>query len=200
MDWFADQTGTLHQWRSLPDASHPERLYRLYRFLSDLEDVLDQTADDRQRLARLGPMVRRLLQDAPWLVLQMPPPDVDTGWSVMMLYDEPDYPITVQMVSWAPGSLSPIHNHGTWGIVALLSGQERNRFWRSPRHLPQGQSWQPCETCTLEAEDMLLLMPDTIHQVEALGVEPTVSFNVYGETRYDQRFEFDVHSGAARNF
>ncbi|WP_367142217.1 hypothetical protein [Moorena sp. SIO1F2] len=26
--------------------------------------------------------------------------------------------------------VSPIHNHGTWGVVAVISGQEKNTFWR----------------------------------------------------------------------
>jgi len=43
-------------------------------------------------------------------------------------------------------------------------------------------------------------MPDAIHQVEALGDDPTISFNLYGVTDYDQRFEFDVERGIARNF
>ena len=32
---------------------------------------------------------------------------------------------------------------------------------------------------------------NVIHSVEIIGNEPTISFNVYGETNYEQRFEFD---------
>jgi predicted metal-dependent enzyme (double-stranded beta helix superfamily) len=43
-------------------------------------------------------------------------------------------------------------------------------------------------------------MPDAIHSVEAIGDEPTISFNLYGETDYDQRFEFDPVTCTAKNF
>jgi len=43
-------------------------------------------------------------------------------------------------------------------------------------------------------------MPDAIHQVEAIGDQPTISFNVYGETNYDQRFEFDFKHKTAHLF
>jgi len=43
-------------------------------------------------------------------------------------------------------------------------------------------------------------MPDAIHRVEALGDEPAISFNLYGETNYEQRFEFDPVNSTAKNF
>ena len=45
------------------------------------------------------------------------------------------------MVTWLPGHTSTIHNHGTWGIVALVGGQERNRLWRRVPH--QGEVTKP---------------------------------------------------------
>jgi predicted metal-dependent enzyme (double-stranded beta helix superfamily) len=39
-----------------------------------------------------------------------------------------------------------------------------------------------------------------IHRVEALGDEPTISFNLYGETNYEQRFEFDPVNCTAKTF
>jgi predicted metal-dependent enzyme (double-stranded beta helix superfamily) len=46
----------------------------------------------------------------------------------------------------------------------------------------------------------LCFLPDAIHQIEAIGEEPTMSFNLYGETNYDQRFEFDVEKATAQIF
>jgi predicted metal-dependent enzyme (double-stranded beta helix superfamily) len=184
------------------------RPYRLYRFLTDLEDILETVKDDRERLKLICPLVRRLLNSSEWLQMNFSPPDPATGWSVLMLYDEPDFPITVQTVVWAPGSISPIHNHGTWGIVALLNGQEKNTFWqRSPTaKFPDVQRnslrdrIEQVGDRLLNPGDMLCLMPDAIHHVEAIGDEPTISFNLYGETNYHHRFEFDPVQCSAKNF
>ena len=47
---------------------------------------------------------------------------------------------------------------------------------------------------------MICFLPSAIHQIEALGNEPTISLNLYGVTDFENRFEFDITSGTARNF
>lgn len=165
--------------------------YRLYRFLTDLEDILTTTVDDQLRLQAICPLVRKLLASSSWLQVVPLQPDPVNGWEVSILYDEPFFPLTVQLVAWAPGVTSPIHNHASWGVVALLSGQEKNTFWQRSPTSEFSDRIQPVGERLLSPGDMLCLMPDAIHQVEALGEEPTVSFNLYGETNYDRRFEFD---------
>lgn len=98
--------------------------------MTDLEDILETIQDDEKRLGAIAPLMRKLLNESPWLYLSMLEPNPDTGWEIMTLYDEPSFPLTVQLVAWAGGTVSPIHNHGCWGIVALLEGKEKNTFWR----------------------------------------------------------------------
>jgi predicted metal-dependent enzyme (double-stranded beta helix superfamily) len=174
--------------------------YRLYRFLTDLEDIIWQESDDRLRLQKICPLVRRLLNSSEWIWTSFLLPDPETGWSVQILYDEPDFPITIQMVAWLPQSVSPIHNHATWGIVALLDGVEKNTFWqRSPTDESPEKITKVGEHY-LTGGNILCLMPDAIHQIESIGAEPTISFNVYGKTDYSQRFEFDVEQNTAKIF
>ncbi len=199
-DYWVGNGGQCLAWGNTSKETTLTEPYRLYRFLADLDDILGGELDNQKRLAQIYPLVRRLLNSSTWLLDHYLPPDPDTGWSVLMLYDEPDYPITVQTVVWSPGSVSPIHNHGAWGIVALLSGQENNTFWQrsgaadTPDHIEQ------VGDRTLSPGDILCLMPDAIHHIEALSDEPTISFNLYGETNYNQRFQFDAVKGTAQIF
>jgi predicted metal-dependent enzyme (double-stranded beta helix superfamily) len=117
-----------------------------------------------------------------------------------MLYDEPEFPLTVQLVAWAPGSVSPIHNHGAWGIVAMLTGEEEHTFWqRSPtpeqpdRIIRVGQK-------ILAPGDVIGIIPDAIHHVTAVSQQPTLSFNLYGETDYSTRYEFNTTDHTATTF
>ena len=199
-DWLVTDDGQYHVCEAtnhIEDLTHP---YRLYRFLTDLEDVLEQISDDSLRLQAICPLVRRLLDSSPWFQMSLLEPDSETGWAVQTLYDEPFFPLTVQLVAWAPGAVSPIHNHASWGLVALLGGQEKNTFWqRSP--IPKfPDKIQTVGDILLAPGDVLCLMPDAIHHVEALGDEPTISFNLYGETDYARRFEFNQIKGTAENF
>ncbi|MHC5833869.1 MAG: cysteine dioxygenase family protein, partial [Nostoc sp.] len=83
-------------------------------------------------------LVRRLIVNSYWVGSQYLEPSPKTGTSVLLLYEELGFPLTVQTVTFAPGTRSTIHNHGTWGIVAVLKGQEKNTFWQRT-HSPDFQ-------------------------------------------------------------
>ena len=178
----------------------PADPYRLYRFLTDLDDILLNIPDDSDRLKAIMPLVRHLLTSSYWLQMEYEQPSPKTGWSVKMLYREPDYPLTVQMVAWQPGGISPIHNHASWGIVALISGAEKNRFWRRSPTTEFPERLELVGEQTLQPGDIIGFMPDAIHSIEAISDEPTITFNLYGETNYEQRYQFDNTKHTAKHF
>lgn len=190
-DWLITDAGETINCSNAIQEDFVEESYRLYRFLTDLETILTTIEGDRDRLEAIRPLVRKLLNNNPWLLTEYEPPDPELGWSVIMLYDEPDFPLTVQTVAWLPGQVSPIHNHGTWGIVALINGQEKNTLWQEIDQAQPTSNIKKIGELILEPGDIISFLSNTIHQIEALGNEPTVSFNLYGETDYEQRFEFD---------
>lgn len=199
-NWFINNSGESDFSEVVGKADDFTPSYRLYRFLTDLEDILDKISDDYLRLQAICPLVRRLLDSSSWLQIPLLEPDLETGWAVQMLYDEPFFPLTVQLVAWAPGTVSPIHNHGTWGLVALLNGEEKNTFWRRSPTSKFPDKIENVGDILLNPGDIIGLMPDAIHQVEAMGNEPTISFNLYGETNYDRRFEFNQFKNTAKVF
>jgi predicted metal-dependent enzyme (double-stranded beta helix superfamily) len=197
LEGWAESIATQIYWSSKP--------YRLHRFLTDVEDIIWHESDDRVRLQKICPLVRRLLNSSEWILSNFSLPDPDTGWSVQLHYDEPDFPITVQTVVWSPQSVSPIHNHASWGIVAMLDGQEQNTFWKRSPTPALPDRIEETGSNLLTPGDILCLMPEAIHQIEAIpqsgrdanGDEPTISFNVYGVTDYDRRFEFNLEQHTA---
>lgn len=199
-NWFVTNEGQCQLGEPshlIEDLTQP---YRLYRFLTDLENILNGITDDSLRLQAICPLVRKLLTSSTWLQMMPLHPDPETGWEVTLLYDEPFFPLTVQLVAWAPGIISPVHNHASWGLVALLSGQEKNTFWQRSPTSDSSDKIEPVGEQLLTPGDILCFMPETIHQIEAYGDQPTVSFNLYGETDYDRRFEFDPIQGTATLF
>ncbi len=198
-NWLVSDDGTYRAFGD-PETLEPGKYYRLYRFLTELEDVLEICHDDISRLEAITPLVRKLLVSSYWLQLEYIAPDPKTGWSVNFLYREHEFPITVQMVSWLPGQTSPIHNHGTWGTVALVGGQERNCLWQRNPQPDQPDRLERGDNIILNPGDVVALTANAIHSVEALGNEPTVSFNLYGATQFDQRYEFDLAAQTAKPF
>lgn len=200
MNLLITDEGQHKDWSKQNQLAISSRPYRLYRFLTDLENLLETFPDDCHRLQLICSLVQRLLNSSPWLLVACPPPDPNQGWSVSMLYEEPDFDLTVQLVSWMPGVVSPIHNHACWGVVALLDGQEKNTLWQRSPSEEFKDKIEPSSEIILTPGDTISFMPNAIHNVEALGDEPTVSFNVYGVTDYKQRFEFDPINNTAVNF
>jgi len=198
-DWLVTENGDCLAC-NLQESETVTGYYRLYRFLTDVEDILESIKDDRQRLEQIRPLVRRLLTSSYWLQGEYREPNPDTGWSVLMLYDEPEFSLTVQTVVWLPGQVSPIHNHAAWGVVALISGEEKNTFWRRARDSEFPDRIEKVGEQVLVPGDIISFMPDAIHHVEVMGEEPTITFNLYGKTDYQQRFEFDSITHAAKNF
>jgi len=199
-DWLITPDGICHPHTLQPAADSFVEPYRLYRFLTNLEDILRSQPDDYQRLLQIQPLVRQLLTSSYWLQLEFTNPPAEPGWSVRFLYQEYQFPITIQMVAWLPGHVSPIHNHGTWGIVAVVGGQEKNRFWRRSPTPQYPDRLELVDEKILTSGDIIGFLPDTIHSVEPLGDEPAVTFNLYGETDFSKRFEFDAIAHTAKNF
>lgn len=182
------------------DVETPDRIYRLYRFLTDLEDILAVESDDARRIQAIAPLVRKLLTSSYWLQMEYDQPSEKTGWSVKFLYREHEFPLTVQMVAWAPGQTSTIHNHATWGIVALIGGEEKNHLWRRDATKDQPHRLESVGEQILVPGDIIGFTSGAIHQVQPLGDEPTISFNLYGVTDYKTRYEYDVKNHTGKKF
>ncbi|AFY37427.1 hypothetical protein Lepto7376_1056 [[Leptolyngbya] sp. PCC 7376] len=195
-DWHIDAFGQIEAGADSDDFELPPEDYRLYRFLTELEDLLRENPDDASLVRQIAPMVRRLLTSSYWLQGSYSEPDPKKGWSVDMLYDEPEFPLTVQMVAWQPGTVSPIHNHAAWGIVAFVNGSEKNILWRES----ESGDIESVGEQTFEAGDIVTFVPETIHHIEAIGDDTVVSFNVYGKTDYQNRYQFDQKTGSKKLF
>ncbi len=199
-DWLVTGNGEYQSCKSVRAWDLLRENYRLYRFLTEVEDVLNGVDEESSCLPEIRMLVRRLIVNSYWVQSQYSEPDPETGNSVLLLYDELGFPLTVQTVTFAPGTRSTIHNHGTWGIVAVLKGQEKNTSWRRTPSPDYEDKITPTGEITLFPGDIVSFTPDAIHSVEAVGEEPTVTFNVYGETDPKERFEFDLITHTAKKF
>lgn len=173
--------------------------YYLHRFLTEVEDVLNEGYNEIQCLDALRVIVRRLILNSYWLRTQKPEL-ADTGIPALMLYDELGYPLTVQTSLAKPGTVSTIHNHGNWGIVAILGGEESNTVWRRVPDAKFPHRVEPVGDIILLEGDIICFTSDAVHSVKAIGEEPTFSFSLYGETFHSRRFEYDTIAHSAKNF
>lgn len=199
-DWLVTGEGQCQPCKSVREWDLLREYYRFYRFLTEVEDAINAASDECSCLPEIRRLVRQLVMNSYWVQTQCPEPCLKTGVSVLMLYDEIGFPLTVQTVTFMPGTATPIHNHGTWGVVAVLKGQEKNIFWkRSPDPEFQDKLEWTGEKILVPG-DIISFTPDAIHSIESVGDEPTITFNIYGETLSSKRFEFDPVSHTSKNY
>jgi predicted metal-dependent enzyme (double-stranded beta helix superfamily) len=205
-DWLVAEDGNCLSYKSPRkwDLVTEEREYRFYRFLTEVEDVVYRAETsgipEENFLPDLRLLVRKLLLNSYWVRTQVPQPSQETGTSILLLYDEIGLPLTIQTETMIPGTCTPIHNHGTWGVVATLQGEQKNTFWKRSPTSEFPDRIERIGEQILQPEDIISFTTDAIHCVEAIGEEPTVTLNLYGDTFASKRFQFDAIAHQARNF
>lgn len=204
-DWLVTDNGNClgfdspREW-DLLSQTNP---YRLYRFLGELEDILSQgeitNQEEKDLLKSIRRVVRKLILNVYWLKNTIPDPSPKTGTALSLLYDEPGFSLTIQTEIMLSGTTTSIHNHGTWGVVATLGGKQKNSFWKRFPTLEVSNQLQKVGEKILHPGDIISFTNNAIHQVEAIGDEPSFTLNIYGETLFN-RFNFDPITYEAQKF
>jgi predicted metal-dependent enzyme (double-stranded beta helix superfamily) len=115
----------------------------------------------------------------------------------------PDRGISLFSMVWSPGQWTPVHDHGTWGVVAVLQGvlEERN-YIRTDGHDDRASGIK------LRRGGVTLLAPGTVttfvpnpDHIHVTGVpaerEQAVSLHLYGREMTDYHV-YDVEAGTRR--
>ncbi|QQE65479.1 cupin [Leptolyngbya sp. BL0902] len=178
-NWLVTDDG---QYRPFghPHSLEPGQYYRLYRFLTDVEDILATFHDDISRIEAITPLVRKLLSSSYWLKTTALTPDPEKGWASRDLYQEHEFPLTLQMVTWLPGPEIAPKTYDTWGILALVSGQMRHELGGPSLGVDPPQPEPFTQDLILNPGDVIAFTHHTRHRRITLGETPTVALALYG--------------------
>jgi predicted metal-dependent enzyme (double-stranded beta helix superfamily) len=119
------------------------------------------------------------------------------------LFRADDRRCSILVAVFEAGVPAPVHNHGTWAVVGVYRGRERETWFRrlddgsSPGQadLEVDQSW-------VNTPGTVTIAPEgTIHTVEAIDGEDAVSIHIYGTDIVTQeRSTFNVAEGTEEPF
>lgn len=129
--------------------------------------------------------------------------DPDQGFGVHLLHEEPDHSLAVLAVAWLPGRSAPVHDHGTWAVVAGVEGIERNRHWRrtDDGSRPGYAEVREIGEDLIGPGEVLPMLPGAIHSVANETDGKTLSLHVYGKhPNYTERSQFDVDAKTEKIF
>jgi predicted metal-dependent enzyme (double-stranded beta helix superfamily) len=204
LDWLVTADGDCLPCKSVREWDLITNEYRLYRFLTEVEDVLrletTQGTPETDFLPAIRKLVRKLILNSYWVKNHLPPINTETGTSFLMLYDELGFPMTVQTEINLPKTTSPTHNHGTWGIVMMLQGKQKNTFWKRNPDSKFPDKIEQVKEQILTPGEIISFTTEAIHSLEIVGDEPSITFNLYGETYGSKRWQFDPLNHTAKHF
>ena len=123
-----------------------------------------------------------------------------TGYTRNLIYDAPDESLSLYSIVWLPGQWTPVHDHGSWGVVGVVEGvlEERNYVRLSPDRgadtdieLVRGGMILLCQG----AVTSFVPNPDHIHVTGVPTERPrAVSLHLYGR----MMSSFNVYDVGAR--
>lgn len=202
-DWFVNEEGQCQPRPATRTWDLLRECYYLHQFLTEVLETIANAPnelDEWDYLPQIRRQVRQLIINSYWVRTQYGSPDTQTGANVTTLYDEIGYPLTVQNVATKPGTTSSIHNHGTWGVVFQIAGQERHSFWRRTNVPEEPFRIEQVGDYLLKPGEIISFHPDAIHQVQTVGEENGLTFQIYGDTQPKSRFQFEPETQTARRF
>jgi predicted metal-dependent enzyme (double-stranded beta helix superfamily) len=120
-----------------------------------------------------------------------------------LVYDAPDASLSLYTLVWLPGQWTPVHDHGTWGVVGVLQGMLEERSY-----MPVGEPITSDHGINLKRGGVILLRersitsfvpnPDHIHMTGVpVAREMAVTLHLYGRNMNSFHI-YDVARGTRR--
>lgn len=102
--------------------------YSLNEFLADCSTIAASNGDPADSVLAVAPLMERLLGgDRSFLRPEYLRSD-PAHYARNAIYIAPDGRLSLFALVWLPGHWTPVHDHGSWGVVGVLQGtlEERN--------------------------------------------------------------------------
>ena len=177
--------------------------YSLEQYVNDLRAITAKEADPVKITDLVAPLAKRFAQSAGWFRPEYRECDVEQGFGVHVLHEEPNHDLAVFLVSWLPNRGTPPHNHKAWAVVVGMEGEEQEISYDrlGDGATPGFADLRRGGEQVMTAGDIARCYPEHIHRVWNVGKNVSMSLHSYGRhINYTGRSEFDVEHKHERPF
>ena len=177
-----------------------DALAPLRSFVRQMTQLVQASGDEAELMQAARPLLAALIGDAAWL------PEACTRthpefYQQYLLHCDPLERFSLVSFVWGPGQRTPIHDHGVWGLIGMLSGAELGQRYRVG---DDGRLQRDGDESRLQPGDIEAVSPaiGDIHQVaNAFADRASISIHLYGANiGAVARHVFDPQTGAAKPF
>ena len=172
---------------------------RLRSFVTDTAKIVETETSEAAILARLKPKLAALIAHDDWLP-EAYAATFGARYRQYLLYADPLDRFSVVSFVWGPNQSMPIHDHGVWGVIGVLRGEEVSIGYE--RRADGTLQAEPPER--LGAGEVAVVSPergDIRAIANGLADATTISIHVYGANiGRVRRSVFDPDTGTAHDF
>ena len=171
----------------------------LQHFIDQASTCNRDHAEPADCVLAVAPLMLELLDGAASFLQPEHYRSSDIGYTRNLIYDAPDRSLSLYALVWLPGQWTPVHDHGSWGVVGVVEGtlEERSYVRLSPdRGADHGIELARGGVILLGhgAVTSFVPNPDHIHVTGVPAGRPrAVSLHLYGRTMSD----FNIYDPAA---
>ena len=173
---------------------------RLRRYLDEVGAAIDRSPTDRAIVREVSRATKELCRDGGWLEARFRVGARDR-YERHLLHRDPRGRFVVLALVWQPGQVTPIHDHGCWGVMGLVENSLEEHCYE---RLDDGARPERCRLRQTRGGDVgeggvsYLLPPyEEIHWIGNTSDRETISLHVYGRD-IDQVQVFDADAGTVR--
>lgn len=175
----------------------------LEAFIAEAQSRSRNQSDPADCVLALAPLMLDLIDRADEFLEPRHYQSSDAGYARNLVHEAADKSLSLYVLVWLPGQWTPVHDHGSWGVVGVLEGvlEERSYVRLSP---DRGAD----EDIDLARGGIVLLRqgavtsfvpnPDHIHVTGVPAERPrAVSLHLYGRSMSNFNI-YDVNAGTRR--
>lgn len=177
---------------------------RMSEFVDQVREIVRAGGAEEEVTARVAARLEPILEE-PRLLSEEQLLVKSRGFTLNRIHVEPDGSFSIGAGIWDVGQTTPIHDHGTWGVIGIYRGVESEEsFLREGareggarvRLAPKGRRLAgPGEVFVCCSRD------EDAHRVSCASAEPVVGIHVYGGNLANiLRFRYEEETGEARPF
>lgn len=178
--------------------------YTIQNYVEDLRTAVALATTEAEILQKVRPLAQKLVNNrGAWLKPEYYEVDLKRGSSLYVLHEEEDHTLMVFAACFRPGRVTPIHDHGTWAVVAGVEGEEKNTIYvrTDDGSLADGAKIQFRGEKVVRQGDAIGMPSGTFHTVSNESDKVSVSLHTYGmNTNHTVRCQIDPNTGKVEEF
>lgn len=158
--------------------------YTFQDFITDLEMITTLEQDDAEKIKKIARRMRLLLNGEDFLTDEEKKVRQDHYARHLVHVDRKRRFIVVSIV-WGPGQGTPIHDHATWGVAGVVSGELKvtNYYRIDDGKSPGFAELREASAIVAPRGTVTYVLPpnEEIHKMENVSDQPTITLHVYGK-------------------